>query len=171
MESLSTWDKKLFNYSSFGDTEGVISALAQGGRVTVRNPQGKTPLLVAAQKGHLNICDLLLEHGSNVSDVDPATKNTALHFAAGHGRNGLVEALLSRRAEVNPQDRIGFTPLHAACQEGHLLCVLTLLKAGASITLPDNGGQLPIHLAAQLDRVEIVKTLLECGCSPDTVNW
>ena len=170
MESPSTWDKMLFNSSCLGDIEGVIAALAQGGRVTVRSPEGYTPFLVAAQNGHAHICGLLLAHGSNVDEVMPHTKQTALYLASGNGHNASVEALLSWGAEVNPQDQAGFTALHAACQEGHLLCVLTLLKAGASLTLPDNQGRLPIHIAAGHNKLEVVKTLLEHGCAQDMVS-
>ena len=126
---------------------------------------------VAAQNGHTDICGLLLAHGSNVTEVVPATKQTALFLAAVRGGNALVEAHLSWGAEVNQQDNSGFTPLHAACQHGHLFCVLTLLKAGASLTLPNKWGSWPIHIAANGDRVEVVRTLLEHGCSPDIVSW
>ena len=125
---------------------------------------------MAARFGYTDICGLLLAHGSNVNEVMPNTKHTALYYAAGFGHNASMEALLSWRAEVNPQDLGGFTPLHVACQEGHLLCVLTLLKAGASLTLPTNQGGLPIHLAAHNNMVEVVRTILERGCSPDTVS-
>ena len=62
MESVNTIDRKLFNSSFRGDLEGVVDALAQGGRVSVRNFQGATPLLVAAQNGHSDICGFLLAH-------------------------------------------------------------------------------------------------------------
>ena len=171
MESVTIWDKMLFNSSLSGDMEGVSAALAQGGRVTASGPQGGSPLLVAAKNGHTDICGLLLAHGSNVNEVEPDTKHTALHQTAGQGHNTLVEVLVSWGAEVNPQDHVGSTPLHVACQQGHLLCFLELLKAGASITLPDNRGSLPIHHAAGKNRMEIVRALLERGCSPDTVSW
>ena len=163
----------LFDSSFDGDIAGVIAALAQGGKVNMRSPQGFTPLLVAARNGHTDICGLLLAHGSNVNEVKPDTKQSALHIAALKGNSAFMEALLSWGAEVNPQNSVGFTPLHSACQEGHLLCVQTLLKAGASITLPNNDGSLPIHFAANHranHRVEIVGTLLERGCTPDMVS-
>ena len=171
MESKSSSDAKLYNSSASGDIEGVITALAQGGRVTPRSHDGFTPLLIAAQEGHTDICGILLAHDSNVNEVEHEAKATALHYAAVNGHNVLVEVLLSWGAQVNQQNYLGTTPLHVACQEGHLLCVLTLLKAGASITLPNDPGVLPIHCAAQNNRVKIVRTLLEHGCSPDTVGW
>ena len=171
MESGSTSDAELFNSSFYGDIGGVISALAQGGRVTLRNPQGATPLLAAAKNGHTDICGLLLAHGSNVNEVMTNTEHTALHYAAIEGHSASMEALLFWGAEVNSKDHIGLTPLHFACQQGRLLCVLTLLKAGASLTLPNSQRTLPIHAAARHNRVGVVQILLEHGCSPDMVSW
>ena len=169
-EFTSPSDEKLFNSSLSGDIEGVIDALAQGGRITMRYPERLMPLFAAAQNGHKDICGLLLAYGSNVNDVDTVSKDSALHLAAGEGHNASVEALLSWGANVNLQDHAGFAPLHFACQDGHLLCVRTLLRAGASLTLPTITGILPIHAAAQYNRVEIVRTFLEHGCSPDMVS-
>ena len=56
MESVNAnVDVKLFNSSLDGDLEGVVAALAQGGRVAVRNLEGGTPLILAAQNGHTDI--------------------------------------------------------------------------------------------------------------------
>ncbi len=62
-----------------------MDALAQGGRVTVRNSEGFTSLYVAAQNGHTDICGLLLEHGSDVNEVDLKAKHTPIHNAAVRG--------------------------------------------------------------------------------------
>ena len=131
MESPNTIDKKLYSSSFNGDLEGVVAALGQGGRVTMRSTEGFTPLLVAAQKGHTDICGLLLAHGSDVNEVEMETKSkdqlTALHFAAVQGHEAVVEALLSWGATVDPQTHGGGTPLYGACQKGQEgLCSYTL---------------------------------------------
>ena len=171
MERTNDFDVMLLDSSLDGDMEGVMAALAQGGRVAVRNPQGFTPLLAAAQNGHTDICGLLLAHGSDVNEMDPDTKSTALHDAALRGHVALVEALLSWGAAVDKLNHWGSTPLHLACQEGHLPCVLALLKAGASVTLPRPDGIIAIHIAAKDNKVEVVRALLEHGCHPDTVRY
>ena len=171
MERTNEYDKKLFSSSLVGDMKGVMAALAQGGRAAWRNDQGFTPLLAAAKKGHTDICGLLLENGSDVNEIHPVTKYSALHDAAGFGHVALVEALLSWGAAVDPKDHGGSTPLYLACQEGHLPCVLALLKAGASITLPGPGGTVAIHIAAYHNKVEVVRALLEHGCHPDMVRY
>ena len=67
MGSVNNIDEDLF-YSSFcGDLDGVVNALAQGGRVAVRI-QGGSPLTVAARKGHTDICGLLLAHSQKLSN-------------------------------------------------------------------------------------------------------
>ena len=170
MESGHKFDAMLFNSSQDGDLDGVMQALAGGGRVSMRTSKGFTPLLVAAGYGHTDICGLLLAYGSNVNEVKPGEKHTALHLAAGKGHQATVEALLTWGAAVDHQDHVGFTPLLGACEEGHLACVLTLLKAGANFSLSSNDGNFPIHAAAQKNRVEIVKTLLEHGCSLNMVS-
>ena len=78
MESVNTVDEKLFCSSHRGDLVGMLGALAQGGRVAMRNSHGVTPLLVAAQNGHTDICGLLLGHGSDVNEVQLKSKQTAL---------------------------------------------------------------------------------------------
>ena len=163
-------DEELFYFSLYGDLEGVVDSLVQGGRVAMRNPQGFTPLLVAAQKGHADVCGLLLAHGSDVNEMEPGTKATALHHAAARGHEAVVVALISWGAIVDQQDHVGGTPLHVSCQEGHLSCVLVLLKARASVSLPDIQGTLPIHVVAYHNRVDIVRALLDYGCSPDMVS-
>ena len=168
--AITNADKKLFSSSLCGDLEGVVDALAQGGRVAARHSEGATPLLVVAQNGHTDICGLLLAHGSDVNEVELKTKMTALHCAALYGQEAVVEALLSWGAIVDPQAHGGGTPLDLACQQGHLACVLALLKAGASVSVPDNYGLLQIHNAAGHNRVEIVRVLLDYGCSPDMVS-
>ena len=69
MESASMFDVMLYNSAVIGNLEGAKAALANGGRVGWRSPQGLTPLLAAARDGHSNICVLLLQAGSNVNET------------------------------------------------------------------------------------------------------
>ena len=70
--------------------------------------------LAAAQSGHTDICGLLLAHGSDVNEVHPESKWTALHHAAARGHKAVVEALFYWGAIVDPQNHLVRTPLIAA---------------------------------------------------------
>ena len=158
--------------ASKGDASTVALLLSKGARVDTRDNQGFTPLLAAAEKGHTDVCKLLLEKGSYLEESEPdATQFTAMHYAAIYGQVSLLQLLLSHNAEVNSRDRTEATPLLCASQEGHLASVVTLLQAGADPLLPDIQGSLPIHFAAAYNHDEVVKILIkEGGCSPDQVR-
>ena len=164
-------DTALVDASADGEIDKVTILLAMGARVDARE-QGFTPLLVAAQFGHTEVCELLLANGSDLEEREPVTLQTALHQAAGRGQQSLLELLLSHKADVNSRNRIGSTPLHLASQEGHLASVVALLQAGADPLLPAIDGGLPIHAAASHNHPEVVRILIEQGgCSIDQVRY
>ena len=152
-----------------GDAAMVGMLLSQGARVDVRD-KGFTPLLAAAQRGHKEVCELLLASGSDIEEKHPGILDNALQFTAARGHQSLLELLLSHKADVNSRNRLGFTPLHTASQGGHLASVLALLQAGADPLLPAVDFALPIHTAAALNHIEVVRILIEQGsCRIDQV--
>ena len=156
-----------------GDVSTVALLLSKGAKVDTRNKSGWTPLLVAAQKSHTEVCELLLTAGSDVEESVPKTQFTSLHFAALHGHGKIIQLLLSQlqKANINSRSRTEYTPLICASSEGHLACVLTLLQAGADPLLANNYGSLPIHMAAKHNHHKVVRILIEeGGCSPDQVR-
>ena len=77
---------------------------------------GFTPLLAAVQKGHTEVCELLLEAGCDVEEREPDTLFTPLHYAAINGHVRIIELLLSHKADVNSREKTESTPLHLASQ-------------------------------------------------------
>ena len=153
-----------------GNVHKVVQLLSLGARVDMRY-QGYTPLLAAADRGQTEVCQLLLEAGSDLEETEPFTMSTALNKVASQDNQSLLKLLLSNKANFNSSSINGFTPLHMASQEGHLASVVTLLQAGADQLLPKHDGFLPIHQAAQHNHVEVVRILIEQGgCSPDQVR-
>jgi len=168
MESVNKIDAKLFNSSLLGDLEGVVDALAQGGRVAMRCPQGLTPLLVAARNGHSDICGLLLAHGSDVNEVDLEIKLTALHLAAIGGHEAVVEALLSWGAILDPQGHEGATPLLVAANKGHTdICGLLLARGSDVNQMEPTTKMTALHCAAFGGHEAVVEALLSWGAIVD----
>ncbi|MGI9391566.1 MAG: ankyrin repeat domain-containing protein, partial [Boseongicola sp.] len=79
----------------FGDWEQVRELLASGAEP---DPKGiATPLYFAAQGGHLEIAELLLEGGAAANAQSDL--GTPLHIAARRGHMGVVAVLLQHGAD------------------------------------------------------------------------
>lgn len=53
-----------------GNLALVADYLARGGEINARDQRGRTPLMLAASRGHTELCRLLLEKGADCSDQD-----------------------------------------------------------------------------------------------------
>ncbi|HEU4403410.1 MAG TPA: ankyrin repeat domain-containing protein, partial [Candidatus Polarisedimenticolia bacterium] len=96
---------------------------------------GWTALHLASFFGHLEVVDLLLEHGADVNARSRserfARSNTPLHAAAANGRTEVAGRLLAKGADVNAVDGSGFTPLDLAGAGRNDLLIILLLDHGA----------------------------------------
>ena len=84
-----------------GDTDRMRSLISEGLNINARDRQwGETPLHYAAESGHLDIMQVLLEAGA---DVNARTDHggTALMSAALQGQAETVKILLDNGAGVN----------------------------------------------------------------------
>ena len=76
--------------------------------------RGHTPLVCAAEKGHLYIVKMLINKGANVNFKD-ITNVTALHGAAYFGHGEVCEFLIKKtEADLEAKDTENRTPLHYA---------------------------------------------------------
>ena len=121
-----------------------------------------SPLGAALRGEHLKISQALYEHGADV-DVWVSTERTLLDGASCSGHFEIVHWLLSRSANPNFRDEIGWTPLHSAARFGHATVSWLLLQYKADIYARGDSGQTPLHLAVQSGHVNVARLLLEHG--------
>lgn len=89
--------------------------------------------------------------GADPHSVDPASKRTAMHFAAFWGHAHVVKYLLETcSCNVNVQDSQGDTPLHDAARFAHDDVVAALLSAGSDISIRNAAGQTALQVAEEL---------------------
>ena len=83
-------------------------------------------------------------------DLDLRDKNSrsALHLAALHGQESIVQLLLDSGANVNAQDRSGDSALSVAVEEDYVGVMRLLLKYEADPNLGDPYGRAPLHQLA-----------------------
>ncbi len=165
----------MWNATIAGSTLGVKAALQKGASVEYyhRPEDHKTCLHMAAESGHLEICQQLLEAGSNVNQIAITNKDTPLVLAASYGHAHIVKVFLEHDpiAEINSQNAYGNSALHEAARHGFLECVEILLGKGADTSLLNNKGSTALHLACYgEDKNEFAIELVQILASKIDVN-
>lgn len=82
-----------------GDAALIEALLKGGAAVDANNDSGTTPLMIASASGSTAAVDALLAHGADINAREKTYGQTALFFAAGHGRGDVVRLLLSKGAD------------------------------------------------------------------------
>lgn len=136
--------------------------------INAKNNDNETPLHCAAQYGHTQVVQLLLEELT-----DPTMRNnkfeTPLDLAALYGRLDVVRLLLSAHPNLLSCNTKKHTPLHLASRNGHLPVVEVLLDAGMDINYETEKGS-ALHEAALFGKTDVVQKLLVAGIDVNMVD-
>ncbi|KAF6208752.1 hypothetical protein GE061_014491 [Apolygus lucorum] len=165
-------------YNKYGDTplilairerkEGVVESLVENGADVAQPGKAlrKTPLMVACFGGYKAAAEALVNRGVDWNVFD-SNKCQALHYAVDGGKLEMVRYGIECGANVNAQDRFGWTPLMRGVLIGCSLPILTLLiENGADVNLKDQNKMRALDLARLLGGSEM-KELLEQYTEPE----
>ncbi|XP_030756084.1 ankyrin repeat domain-containing protein 17 isoform X3 [Sitophilus oryzae] len=126
-----------------------------------------TPLMEAAQEGHIDLVRFLLEYGANVNAVTQ-TNDTALTYACENGHTDVSELLLQYGGDLEHESEGGRTPLMKACRAGHLCTAEFLIKKGANVRKQTtNNDHTPLSLACAGGHLAVVELLLKSNADPN----
>lgn len=139
-------DKQLIEAARRGDYNQVRQLVSNHCGLYSSDWSGTTALHVAAQNGHKDIVEILLNEGAN-QDARTKVERTALHLAAQYGHLPVVDLLISYWSDVNATDMLKMSPLHWATDKGHVNVVERLLQAGADATLRSKFQLTPLDIA------------------------
>lgn len=115
--------------------ESIARLLIQkGANANATMKFGISPLLVAAQFNQAPIVQLLLEQKEQKVDINHADQDgfTALHFAAQHGNELIIQILADHKANISLADKNKATPLAIATENKHSQAVRLLEAYGAN---------------------------------------
>jgi len=161
---VSFGQKSLFQAVIESNEASVKLQLAEGAEVDVRDEIGKTPLIIAADKGYLPIVQLLIQNGADIN----AQNNlhwTALMFAAGKGHFAIVKLLVESGANINFVSKSDYTALILASAAGYADIVDLLLKNGAN-TSPKKNDLTAQQWAEKLDQHNVLKVFEKYSRKP-----
>ncbi|KAF5895516.1 serine/threonine-protein phosphatase 6 regulatory ankyrin repeat subunit B-like, partial [Clarias magur] len=128
--------------------------------INKQDKTGRSPLLLAAELGHMEVVRLLLKRNARVDVFDEEGKS-ALHLAAERGHEEIAHILLSYKAFVNAKTKLGLTPLHLSAQTGSYHLVQLLINTHKAPTDALNlSKQTPLHLAAISGNLDICNSLV-----------
>jgi ankyrin repeat protein len=94
----------------------------------------------AAAPGSDDVLSLLLDRDAAAVQASDAMKNTPLHVACIHGREGAVQLCLARGALPDEKNGAGCTPLALAASHGSVDALRLLLEHGADVHATDAEG-------------------------------
>ena len=155
-EFLNTSEGILFKAAWTGDVTTLRNTNAD---VNAKDALGRTPLGIAAEKGHAEVVKFLIENGAEVNITDSSDNTPLIFIIHKTGNLEITERLLERGAIVNAQNRTGETALMYAAWRGHSEIVRLLLAYHADVTLKNKQGDTALTLAESKKHLEIVQML------------
>ncbi|OPB45528.1 hypothetical protein A0O28_0077380 [Trichoderma guizhouense] len=165
-------------YNKLGDTALHIAirnadefivrliAAAEDVNLEARAKNSFTPLLLAADCGHLVILKHLLSRGAEMN-VRAVNDITPLHLAAEKGHVAVAEFLIQNGAEIDYLGNATSRPFHLAAEAGHVALVKMLLQYNACIEGKSRDNRTPLIFASAAGNVETVRCLVNHGAKPN----
>jgi ankyrin repeat protein len=129
---------------------------------------GRTALHQAAECGHTEVVQILLEKGAN-ADTRDTDGYSPLYSAARNGFEQIAKMLLVHKADPDIINTTGTNrrPLHLVAHNGHTAVCKLLLDYKATLEPLDHTNCSPLFFAAQEGHSEIVEIMLAEGANPD----
>ena len=161
--------------ASNGKDDVVTALINKGANVNAINKSSCTPLMCAAEKGHLTTIRALLSAPQTDIHAKQINLQNALMVASYNGKHDVVKTLIDHGADVNTPYNEGWTLLTHAAAAGHLTTVQALLNAAPTgIHVKKFNLTMALVCAATFGKHDVVRLLIEHGANanaPQIDGW
>lgn len=164
-------DPLLFEAAKYGDVERVRERLAAGAAVDGRWEHRKTALMIAADRGHVEVFETLLDAGADpyLEAITGAHDvfDDALAMACRSGSVEIVRVWIERGLDIGGDKCHLNDPLGQAAFGGSIEIVRLLLEAGADVNAKGS-GRFPRRSGALVEatvagHLDIMRLLIDAG--------
>ncbi len=146
-----------------GENDVIRFALASGADIDARDPaSGKTPLILATERGHVRTVAILIENGARI-ERRSAEDWTPLVYAAARGQPDVARLLIGAGADIEAREPSGgYTPLLIAALLGQADLIAPLIDAGADVNArSEQSGASALAIAAAGSSNSLLDTMAE----------
>ncbi|XP_035650961.1 histone-lysine N-methyltransferase EHMT2-like isoform X4 [Oncorhynchus keta] len=157
--------RQLYPAAKQGEVQRVLLMLMEGidPAYQADSQNRRCALHVAAQRGLLEVCYMLVQAGAKL-DIQDKSMRTPLLEAIVNNHVEVTRYLVQSGACVYHIEEDGYTGLHHAAKLGSLDIVTLLLETGqVDINAQDSGGWTPIIWAAEHKHIKVIRALLHRG--------
>ena len=147
-----------------GNYELVAYFVQMGADIHLKIDDGRNCLHIAALKGHLNLCKMLIDKHKVDLHITDNEGWTAAHSSAQSGNYELVAYFVEMGADIHLKTDDGINCLVIAALQGHLnLCKMLIDKHKVDLDMTTNKGWKAVHYSAQSGNYELVAYFVEMG--------
>jgi uncharacterized protein len=171
--AIGSKNRTLWEAAFHGNVAEVSRLIELNANVNFADARGFTPLMAAAQNGHIQVVQILLDHKATINAQASKSDNIfALISAAGNGHEKIVQLLLDKDANPNMVNAEGITPLMIAAQNGYLGTMQALLEHGANPAMQARNkfATFALRQAACKGNAAIVRLLVDKGAPIDMAD-
>ncbi|KAK8784970.1 hypothetical protein V5799_008664 [Amblyomma americanum] len=122
----------------------------------------RSPLHLAAARGHVTIVQLLLRAQARIDALDSEGKTPLMKAVEGHHLQA-ARCLLEQRANPDVPDQNLDTALHLALSTGQADMATLLVQFDADVSARNKEGMSPLYLAAVQQQLDVARLLLDHG--------
>lgn len=130
--------------------------------VDIKNNHDKTPIMLAASRGHHEVVKLLIFRRANLKQTNK-NGDSLLALAAKNGKLETVSLLLGAGVKSDKKNHSGHTALMLAAENDHAGVVELLIQHNANFNEVNRDHETALILAAKNGHLAVVKTLVAEG--------
>ncbi|HUU04264.1 MAG TPA: ankyrin repeat domain-containing protein [Patescibacteria group bacterium] len=159
------WSAEIHDAALNGDLAKVKELLAKNpALLTAGNDLGRTPLHLAAHRGHVKLAAWLIQQGADVNGRDSSYQLAPLHLAAWGGDLETVRLLLKKGADLQAREKDNENALYYAALSPNLELVKFLVAKGLKVRdTESSAGNTPLSIALQRGNLAIAEYFLAAG--------